>query len=268
MRKNPNLIVPHRRHREGRTDYHQRLELLKSREPRLVVRKSLNCFYCQIVRYEEKGDKVIASAVSSELKDFGWKFHGGNTPAAYLTGLLCAERAKKHKVSKAILDIGLYKITPGNTLFSALKGAVDGGLNIPYNEKILPSEDRISGKHIAAYAEAVKSDAAKYKKLFSAYVKDKADPSEMPVVFEATKKTIMDSKGERKKSARKAEHKEAKEHKHEEKKHEHNSDEHAHHEHTAEHKEAHHEHKHAEDEHKSAEHHKTEHKHTEHHKKE
>lgn len=244
MRKNPNLIVPHRRQREGRTDYHQRLRLLKSREPRLVVRKSLNCFYCQIVRYEEKGDKVVASAVSSELKDFGWKFHGGNTPAAYLTGLLCAERAKKHKVSKAILDIGLYKITPGNTLFSALKGAVDGGLDVPHNEEILPSEDRISGKHIAEYAEAVKSDAAKYKKLFSAYIKDKADPAEMPAVFEATKKTIMDSKGERKKSAHKAEHKEAhtetKEH---------------------EHAEAHHEHK-------TAEHHKTEHKHTEHHKKE
>lgn len=208
MRKNPNLIVPHRRHREGRTDYHQRLRLLKSREPRLVVRKSLNCFYCQVVMYEEKGDKVVASAVSSELKDFGWKFHGGNTPAAYLTGLLCAERAKKHKVTKAILDIGLYKITPGNTLFSALKGAVDGGLEIPHSEEILPSEDRISGKHIAEYAEAVKSDAAKYKKLFSAYIKGKADPAEMPAIFEATKKTIMDSKGERKKGAHKAEHKE------------------------------------------------------------
>ena len=257
MRKNPNLIVPHRRQREGRTDYHQRLRLLKSREPRLVVRKSLNCFYCQVVMYEEKGDKVVASAVSSELKDFGWKFHGGNTPAAYLTGLLCAERAKKHKVTKAILDIGLYKITPGNTLFSALKGAVDGGLDVPHSEEILPSEDRISGKHIAEYAEAVKSDAAKYKKLFSAYIKDKADPAEMPAVFEATKKTIMESKGERKKShAHKAEHKV--EHKYEEKKHEHAE---AHHEHKVEHE-------HTEHEHKSAEHHKAEHKHAEHHKKE
>jgi large subunit ribosomal protein L18 len=251
MRKNPNLILPHRRHREGRTDYHLRLSLLKSGEPRLVVRRSLNNFLCQIVKFEESGDKVVASAISSELKEFGWKFHGGNLPAAYLTGLLCAERAKKHKVSKAILDIGLYIKTPGNALFSALKGAVDGGLDVPHSEEALPSEDRISGKHISAYAEKVMvEDPAKYKKLFSSYLREKADPKDMPVIFEETKKKIIEAKGEKTKHhAKKAEHKV-----------EHKSEEHhkteAHHEHKHEvHKEAKHEHT------AEAHEHKTEHAH-------
>jgi hypothetical protein len=33
-------------------------------------------------------------------------------------------------------------------LYAALKGAIDAGLKIPYNEEILPSEDRIKGEHI------------------------------------------------------------------------------------------------------------------------
>ena len=33
-------------------------------------------------------------------------------------------------------------------VFSALKGAVDAGIDIPYDPEILPTVDRISGKHI------------------------------------------------------------------------------------------------------------------------
>jgi len=198
VRKNPKLVLPHRRHREGRTDYHLRLKLLKSRKPRLVVRRSLNNFICQVIKYETEGDVVLASADSKELRHFGWKFHCGNTPSAYLTGFLCAERAKKHKIKEAILDVGLYFTTPGNTLFSALKGAVDGGLEVPHSEEVLPAEDRISGKHISGYAEKLKAeDPVKYKKIFSSYLKEKADPKEMPSIFEETKKKIIESKGER-----------------------------------------------------------------------
>lgn len=237
MRKNPNLILLHRRHREGKTDYHLRLSLLKSGQPRLVVRRSLNNFLCQIVKYEEQGDKIVASAISSELKDFGWKFHGGNTPSAYLTGLLCAQRAKKHKVSNAILDIGLYNKTLGNALFSVLKGAVDGGLNVPHSEKALPSKDRIAGKHISEYAEKIgKQDPAKYKKLFSAYIREKADPREMPAAFEEAKKKIIEAKGEKTHHAKKAEHK-SEEHTKAEVHHKHEEHKEVKHEHKAEHTE-------------------------------
>lgn len=198
MRGNPKLILPHRRHREGRTDYHLRLKLLKSRKPRLVVRRSLNNFLCQVIKYETEGDVVLATADSKELKAFGWKFHCGNIPAAYLTGFLCAERAKKHKIKEAILDVGLYLTSPGNTLFSALKGAVDGGLEVPHSEEALPTSERVSGKHISDYAEKLRADdPAKYKKIFSAYLSNKADPKDMPAIFEETKKKILEAKGER-----------------------------------------------------------------------
>lgn len=206
MKRSRNSVIPHRRKREGKTDYRVRLELLKSRKPRLVVRKSQNNIICQIVQYEQKGDKIIVSAVSRELKEFGWKFHPANLPSAYLAGFLCAERAKKHKVNHAILDIGLYSITPGNRLFSALKGAIDGGLEIPHSAEVFPSQERLSGRHIAAYAEKLRAEnPAKYKKLFSLCIKEKAEPKDMPALFEETKKKIAEAKGERKHAAH-AEH--------------------------------------------------------------
>jgi len=36
------------------------------------------------------------------------------------------------------LDIGLVATTVGNRVFGALKGAVDGGLDIPHNTKRFP----------------------------------------------------------------------------------------------------------------------------------
>jgi len=218
MRGTNKYIMPHRRKREGKTDYKVRLKLLKSRKPRMVVRKSLSNIICQIVKYETKGDKVIVSADSKELKNFGWKFHCGNTPAAYLTGYLCAERAKRHKVNEAVLDIGLYMTTTGNRLFSALKGAVDGGLEIPHSDEILPPQERFTGKHIADYSEKLKSEnPGKYKRIFSSYLKNKTDPKEIPAVFEETKKKIAETKGEAAKRAHKNAQKTAAAHHHESK---------------------------------------------------
>ncbi len=188
--------IPHRRKREGKTDYRVRLELLKSRKPRLVVRRSLNNITCQIVKFEPEGDKTLVSADSKELKKFGWKFHGGNLPSAYLTGLLCAEKAKRHKVSGAILDMGLYESTPGNRLYSALKGAIDGGLEIPHSEGILPKPERIAGQHVSQYAERLKkSSPSRYRKVFSSYLKGKTDPGEMPKAFEQARRKISGAMG-------------------------------------------------------------------------
>lgn len=36
------------------------------------------------------------------------------------------------------MDVGLYRTTTGNKVFGALKGAVDGGIYIPHNEKRFP----------------------------------------------------------------------------------------------------------------------------------
>ncbi len=143
--------VRFRRVREGKTDYRARKKLLISGKPRLVVRKSLKHIIAQMVLPSERGDITLVSANSAELKKYGYNEATGNTPAAYLTGLLLGYRAKQKNLNEAILDIGLYPATKGGRIFAALKGAVDAGINIPHDPEIFPTEDRIRGKHIDEY---------------------------------------------------------------------------------------------------------------------
>ena len=67
---------------------------------------------------------------------------------AYLTGLLAGKKAIKKGLKEGVLDIGLYTPRKGARIFAALKGVVDAGVKVPYGEEILPSEERIYGKHI------------------------------------------------------------------------------------------------------------------------
>jgi len=97
------------------------------------------------------GDRTLVAANSAELETYGYKGSTSNTPAAYLTGMLFAVKAKKADYGRAILDIGLNRATPGARVFAALKGAVEAGLDVPHGEKILPSDERAKGAHIAAY---------------------------------------------------------------------------------------------------------------------
>lgn len=194
MARTKNIVVPHRRRRELKTDYRKRLTLLRGGKPRLVVRKSVKNMVCQIVEYQASGDRTILTADSKELAKFGWQGGTGNIPAAYLTGLLCGVRAKKKKAKDAILDMGLYGSTKGNRIYAALKGAVDGGLEVPHSEKILPDDERLKGGHIAAYAEHLKKEnAAGYKKMFSGYSKAKIAPESLPKHFDEVKAKILKS---------------------------------------------------------------------------
>ena len=143
------LILSYKRKREGKTDYRKRLKLLKSDKLRFVVRKSLNNILTQIVKYEPNGDKILVSVHSNQLKKFGWKYHRGNTPAAYLTGLLCALKAKKQNINEAILDLGLQSSIKNSICYAAVKGAIDAGLKIPVDKEILPQENRITGQFIS-----------------------------------------------------------------------------------------------------------------------
>lgn len=172
MRLSPTYRMPFKRRRLGKTDYQKRLKLLSSRKPMLVVRKSLNYITAQIVEFDKKGDKTILSAYSRQLKKLGWNFACDNLPAAYLTGLAIGKQAVKNKITEVILDSGLYPSTKGSRIYAVVKGAIDAGLKVPVSEDVLPSEDRITGKHIAINE--------KFK--------------ELPNVFEKIKQTIL--KGE------------------------------------------------------------------------
>lgn len=149
MKQGPRYHVKPRRHREGRTDYRRRLRLLRSGEIRIVIRKSLKHIQVQFVEYSPDGDKILVSAISNELiKNHNWKNSVSNTSAAYLTGLLAGKNAKDKGIKKGVLDIGRYRPTQGNKLFAALKGVLDAGVECPHDERMIPSEDRILGKHL------------------------------------------------------------------------------------------------------------------------
>lgn len=153
MAHGPRYKVPFRRRRMVKTDFHQRLRLLRSRKPRLVVRRTGRQIIAQLIITEITGDKTVVSATSKDLRDFGYEGAPSNTPAAYLIGYLAAKRALEGGFEEAILDIGLRTSRPGARVYAALKGAVDAGLEIPHSPDVFPSEERIRGEHIAEYDE-------------------------------------------------------------------------------------------------------------------
>ncbi|HDD71460.1 MAG TPA: 50S ribosomal protein L18 [Candidatus Aenigmarchaeota archaeon] len=165
MKLSSTFKMPFRRRREGKTNYKKRLKLLLSKKPRLVVRKSLKYIRAQIVEFDKKGDKTLASAFSRELKKLGWKYACDNLPAAYLTGLLIGKRALEKGISEAVLDMGLYPSTKGSRIYACVKGALDAGLKIPCSEDVLPSEERIKGVHIANYLEKFKDLPEEFEKI-------------------------------------------------------------------------------------------------------
>ena len=153
MATGPRYKVPFRRRRQGRTDYRSRLALVRSGKHRAVVRRSNKHVRIQLVSYDDGGDMIVATAVSTELAKLGWKRSGDSTPGAYLTGYLAGQRAREKGVEEAILDLGLREPVKGCVLFAATKGLVDAGVIIPHDEEMLPPDERIRGKHLPDGAE-------------------------------------------------------------------------------------------------------------------
>ena len=148
MAKGPRYHVPFRRRREGKTDFRKRLRHLKSGLPRLVVRRTSTKVIVQVAEHRSEGDIILAQATSPELAKYGWTASSSTVPAAYLTGLLAAKRATSAGIESAVLDGGLGRPTIGGKVYGALKGALDGGLDVPHGDDIIPSEDRIRGDHL------------------------------------------------------------------------------------------------------------------------
>jgi large subunit ribosomal protein L18 len=182
MAKNAIFTVKFRRKREGKTHYKKRLELLKSEKVRLVIRKSNTTVSIQFVKYQPDGDKVLLTFNSKKLDSYGWGFSKKSIPACYLAGFAAGKLALKKNVSEAILDLGLQTPLKGSSLYAALKGVVDAGVNIPCSPNIFPSDERITGQHIANVGDLAST--------YTAYQKAKLDIKKLPEFFEATKKKI------------------------------------------------------------------------------
>jgi len=214
--------VKYRRRREGKTDYYARKRLItqaknKYNAPkyRLVVRFTNKEVIVQIIYARISGDFVLTAARSKELPRYGINHGLTNWTAAYATGLLAARRALTKlgladkyegvaepdgtisttqalddedapRPSKVYLDVGLKRTSTGSRVFGALKGASDGGLYIPHNEKRFPGYDPegkqldaevlkkyIFGGHVSDYMESLEEeDDERFKKQFSTYLAD------------------------------------------------------------------------------------------------
>src|SRR3989344_503020 len=172
-----------RRKRQGRTYYKTRFKILTSDKYRFVVRKSLRGIQASIVEYDTKGDKVLLTVNTKELDKLGWKGDTGNLPSAYLIGLIAGKKSIGKGIKDAILDIGPNNSVKGSRLYAALAGALDSGLKIPFDPKILPPKDRIAGEHIAKYANLLKSDTPRYEKQFANYIKKGLAPEDISKHF-------------------------------------------------------------------------------------
>lgn len=165
----------------------------------------------QIAYSRIEGDRVVCAAYSHELPNYGVKCGLTNYAAAYCTGLLVARRilqklgldslydgctevtGEEYNVEgvddgpaafRCFLDVGLARTTTGARVFGAMKGAVDGGLNIPHSVKRFPgysSENKsfnaevhrahIFGQHVADYMKTLEDeDPEAFKRQFSKYI--------------------------------------------------------------------------------------------------
>ena len=177
-----------KRRRNGKTNYEKRLAMLKSKKLRLVVRKTNYAVRLQVVAYKERGDETVVSATSTELANWNWNSNPKNLPSAYLAGFLIGKRAVAAGITNAILDIGLHTPMHKGRIFSAVKGAMDAGLAVPVGEEALPETNRLTGKHIEAFAQKLETE--KIQKVFSAVLKAGFDPKKTSDSFNAAKLAI------------------------------------------------------------------------------
>lgn len=191
MKASPTFAVAFRRKRKGKTNYLARRKMLTGNTVRVVVRRSLKNVWLQVVEFNPTGDRVLISAHSRELRKLGWKGASGNLPAAYLCGLLLGKKAKAKKITNAVLDIGMNVSVKGSVIYAALKGVIDAGLKVPHSKEVLPSDQRIKGEHIAAWAQKLKANPEQYKKTFTQYIKAGILPENLPAHLEDIKKKVI-----------------------------------------------------------------------------
>ncbi|KAK2190099.1 hypothetical protein NP493_88g02011 [Ridgeia piscesae] len=230
--------VKYKRRREGKTDYQARKQLViqdksKYNTPkyRMIVRFTNKDIICQVAYARIQGDVIICAAYAHELPRYGVKVGLTNYAAAYCTGLLLARRLlQKFKLDslytgteevdgaeymvesidgqpgafRCYLDVGLVRTTTGARIFGALKGAVDGGLDMPHSMKRFPGYDsetkdfnadihrqHIFGQHVANYMTTLRdSDEDAYKKQFSRFIKLGINPESMESMYKKTHASI------------------------------------------------------------------------------
>lgn len=105
---------------------------------------------------------------------------------------------------RALLDVGCRATTTGCRIFGALKGAADGGLDVPHSEKRFPGYDRdakeydvdmhrerIFGGHVGEYMEYLEEeDNQKYKEQFAVYIEHSHEADDLEELYEGVHEKI------------------------------------------------------------------------------
>jgi large subunit ribosomal protein L18 len=190
-----------RRIREKKTNYRKREKLLVGRKDFVTVNVSDQNISAQLIRPDLLGDKVMASVHSNELLSYGWKGSRKNIPSCYLVGLLLGKKCLQKKISSAILYIGKRHFT--TKIAACLKGLAEAGLEMPFSEDVLPSDDRIQGNHIADYAKKLKENDDLYKSRFSSNLGSGLEPEKYPSNFSEVKDKIVNDKVQKEKEPEK-----------------------------------------------------------------
>ncbi|MDW0270002.1 MAG: 50S ribosomal protein L18 [Nitrososphaeraceae archaeon] len=190
-----------RRIREKKTNYRKREKLLVGKKDFVTVNVSDQNISAQLIRPDLLGDKVMASVHSNELLSYGWKGSRKNIPSCYLVGLLLGKKCLQKKISSAILYIGKRHFT--TKIAACLKGLSEAGMEMPFSENILPSEDRIQGNHIADYAKKLKANEDVYKSRFSSNLGSGLEPEKYPSHFSEIKDKIVNDKVKKEKESEK-----------------------------------------------------------------
>jgi large subunit ribosomal protein L18 len=183
------VAVQFTRKRKRVTNYRSRLKLVLSGKERLVIRKTSRSIIVQFTKFDAKGDMVVTSVSSNQLKKYGWTLGFKNLPAAYLTGLLAGKLALAKNLKEAVLDAGVSKPSGSGRVYAALKGVIDSGIKVPSGDGIFPPEERLSGLHISSYMGSSKS-----ANQFSLYKKMNTSPEKMKEIFSSVKTKITGGK--------------------------------------------------------------------------
>ncbi|XP_063392829.1 large ribosomal subunit protein uL18 [Cydia fagiglandana] len=242
--------VKFKRRREGKTDYYARKRLIvqdknKYNTPkyRLIVRLSNKDVTCQVAYSRIEGDHIVCAAYSHELPRYGVKVGLTNYAASYCTGLLLARRLLQRlgldslyvgatqvtgdefhvpessgpSAFRCYLDVGLARTTTGARVFGAMKGAVDGGLNVPHSVKRFPGYDaeakkfnadvhrsHIFGLHVADYMRNLEQDDDDaFKRQFGKYIKNGVNADAIETIYQKAHEAIRADPSHKKKDSKK-----------------------------------------------------------------
>merc|ERR1711963_1393081 len=111
----------------------------------------------------------------------------------------------------------IARTTTGAKIFGAMKGAADGGLDIPHSEKRFPGYDKessefsadvhrahIFGQHVADYMRnLMEEDEEAYKRQFSRFIKNGVTPDSVEDVYKKCHAAIRKNPESMKKAAKK-----------------------------------------------------------------